>query len=54
MHPRMRSGDLVYERLATPGDDDAVAELMECCGESPTDAARAAGDENCVASQMHV
>lgn len=53
MHPRMRSGNLVYEPLATSGDDDPVAELMERFRQTSADAARAAGDENCVASQTH-
>lgn len=52
-HSRMRSGDLVDEHLTASSDDNPVAELVKSLSEPPADAARAAGYENGVASQMH-
>ena len=45
------TGTWVGLRFAS--DDDPVAELVKSLSEPPADAARAASDENGVASQMH-
>ena len=46
--------DLLQEFLSTPRDDHFVAERMEGFGQGSTDAGATAGDEDCVASCLHI
>jgi hypothetical protein len=46
-------GGLVEDLLTTAGDDDFIAELVECLCEAAADAGAAAGDEDGVATGFH-
>ena len=50
---RFGRGGFVERFLSAAGDDDLIAEAMESFRQAASDSGAAAGDEDCVISQLH-
>ena len=53
MHAGVAASDLIEQMAATAGDNDLIAESVKRLSQTAADAARAAGDKNGVASELH-